>query len=119
MSRNTTILGTTQNVDRHYPVAAAFFETQLPLHDPLTLQLAGRWEKFYSDLTDADNEVFVPAYNEIGEFQWSPFNSYYFNQLTTGLNQAIEKKTDWTAALDTAQQNIVTYATQQGFKVTS
>jgi multiple sugar transport system substrate-binding protein len=63
------------------------------------------------------NEVFVPAYNAIGEFAWSPFNSYNFNQLTTGLNQAIEKKTSWTAALDTAQANIAQYATQQGFKV--
>lgn len=65
------------------------------------------------------NEVFVPAYNGIGEFQWSPFNSYYFNQLTTGLNQAIEKKASWTGALDTAQQNITGYASQQGFKVVS
>ncbi|BAL91977.1 putative ABC transporter substrate-binding protein [Actinoplanes missouriensis 431] len=63
------------------------------------------------------NEVFVPAYNAIGEFAWSPFNSYNFNQITTGLNQAIEKKTPWSAALDTAQENIKTYATQQGFKV--
>ncbi|MEU4688103.1 extracellular solute-binding protein [Actinoplanes sp. NPDC023714] len=63
------------------------------------------------------NEVFVPAYNAIGEFAWSPFNSYNFNQLTTGLNQAIEKKTSWTAALDTAQANVAQYATQQGFKV--
>ncbi|MEU4556885.1 extracellular solute-binding protein [Actinoplanes sp. NPDC023936] len=63
------------------------------------------------------NEVFVPAYNAIGEFAWSPFNSYNFNQLTTGLGQAIEKKTSWTAAIDTAQANIAQYATQQGFKV--
>lgn len=74
MSRNTTILGTTQNVDRHYPVAAAFFETQLPLHDTLTLQLAGRWEKFYSDLTDVDNEVFVPA----GAIKWQPLDQLAF-----------------------------------------
>jgi multiple sugar transport system substrate-binding protein len=63
------------------------------------------------------NEVFVPAYNAIGPFAWSPFNSYNFNQLTTNINQAIEKKTSWTAALDTAQENVKTYATQQGFKV--
>ncbi|BCB90141.1 ABC transporter substrate-binding protein [Phytohabitans suffuscus] len=65
------------------------------------------------------NEVFVPAYNGIGEFQWSPFNSYYFSQLTTNLNQAVEKKASWTGALDTAQRNITTYAAQQGFKVAS
>jgi multiple sugar transport system substrate-binding protein len=63
------------------------------------------------------NEVFVPAYNNIGELDWSPFNSYNFNQLTTNLNQAIENKTSWTAALDLAQENVRNYATQQGFKV--
>ncbi|WP_157751996.1 ABC transporter substrate-binding protein [Actinoplanes derwentensis] len=63
------------------------------------------------------NEVFVPAYNAIGPFAWSPFNSYNFNQLTTGLNQAIENKTSWTASLDAAQANVKTYATQQGFQV--
>ncbi|PRX21371.1 carbohydrate ABC transporter substrate-binding protein (CUT1 family) [Actinoplanes italicus] len=63
------------------------------------------------------NEVFVPAYSAIGELDWSPFNSYNFNQLTTNLGQAIEKKTSWTASLDAAQENIKTYATQQGFKV--
>lgn len=63
------------------------------------------------------NEVFVPAYNAIGEFHWSPFNSYYFSQLTTAMNQAIEKKSPWPAALDTVQQNVSKYASQQGFKV--
>ncbi|MBE1488354.1 ABC transporter substrate-binding protein [Plantactinospora soyae] len=63
------------------------------------------------------NEVFVPAYNGIGEFEWSPFNSYYFNQLTTAMNQAVSQKSSWPTALDTAQKNISTYATQQGFTV--
>jgi multiple sugar transport system substrate-binding protein len=63
------------------------------------------------------NEVFVPAYNGIGEFEWSPFNSYYFSQLTTAMGQAVEKKTSWPAALDTVQKNLSTYASQQGFKV--
>jgi multiple sugar transport system substrate-binding protein len=63
------------------------------------------------------NEVFVPAYNGIGEFSWSPFNSYYFNQLTTAVNQAVQKKAPWPAALDTVQQNLTAYASQQGFKV--
>ncbi|GLY04608.1 MULTISPECIES: extracellular solute-binding protein [Actinoplanes] len=63
------------------------------------------------------NEVFVPAYNGITEFAWSPFNSYNFNQLTTTVGQAIEQKTAWTQALDTVQTNVSTYATQQGFTV--
>ncbi|MEU4565378.1 extracellular solute-binding protein [Micromonospora sp. NPDC023956] len=63
------------------------------------------------------NEVFVPAYNGIEEFAWSPFNSYSFNQLTTALGQAVEKKTSWPDALGTVQQNVTTYASKQGFKV--
>lgn len=65
------------------------------------------------------NEVFVPAYNGITEFEWSPFNSYYFNQLTETLNQAVTNKSSWPEALDTAQKNISNYASQQGFKVAS
>lgn len=63
------------------------------------------------------NDVFVPAYNAIGEFHWSPFNSYYFNQLTTAMGQAVEKQSSWPAALDTVQQNVSGYASKQGFKV--
>ena len=63
------------------------------------------------------NEVFVPAYNGVGAYDWSPFNDYAFSQLTTMIGQAVEKKSSWTAALDTLQSNVTTYATQQGFKV--
>lgn len=63
------------------------------------------------------NEVFVPAYNGIEEFQWSPFNSYSFSQLTTAVGQAVEEDTSWPGALDTVQQNLVTYASNQGFQV--
>ncbi|MEH1125652.1 ABC transporter substrate-binding protein [Micromonospora sp. CPCC 206061] len=63
------------------------------------------------------NEIFVPAYNGIESFDWSPFNSYNFSQLTAAIGQAVEKKTSWPAALDTVQRNVTTYASQQGFKV--
>ncbi|MFV2088317.1 ABC transporter substrate-binding protein [Micromonospora sp. LOL_021] len=63
------------------------------------------------------NEVFVPAYNGIEELQWSPFNSYSFSQLTTAVGQAVEEDTSWPGALDTVQQNLVTYASNQGFQV--
>jgi iron complex outermembrane receptor protein len=51
---------------RHYPVVAGFFETKLPVHSTLDINLAGRYEKFYSDVTDVDNDVFVPAVS----FKW-------------------------------------------------
>ncbi|MBN1172445.1 MAG: extracellular solute-binding protein [Micromonosporaceae bacterium] len=63
------------------------------------------------------NEVFVPAYNGIGEFAWSPFNSYNFSQLTTLVGQAIEKKTSWTETLDALDKDLTSYATKQGFTV--
>jgi len=65
------------------------------------------------------NEVFVPAYNGIGEFDWSPFNSYVFGQLTATLGKAVQDKTPWPVALDAIQKNVSTYANQQGFKVAS
>ncbi|MEU7869908.1 extracellular solute-binding protein [Dactylosporangium sp. NPDC049140] len=64
------------------------------------------------------NEVFIPAYNGVKEFDWSPFNSYNFSQLTTAVGQAVEKKTSWPEALATVQQNVTQYASSQGFKVT-
>ncbi len=59
--RNSTVLGTTLDIKRHYPVAAAYAEAQFPILDTLDLQLAARYEKFYSDITDTDNSVVVPA----------------------------------------------------------
>jgi iron complex outermembrane receptor protein len=55
---------------RHYPVVAAFFETKLPLLDTLDLNIAGRYEKFFSDVTDIDNDVFVPA----AALKWQPLD---------------------------------------------
>jgi iron complex outermembrane recepter protein len=67
-TRPTFIFGRSQEQERRYPVAAAFIEAQLPLLDTVNMQLAGRFEKFYSDLSDKDNEVFVPA----GAIKWQP-----------------------------------------------
>jgi iron complex outermembrane receptor protein len=60
-TRPTTVMGATQETRRRFPVAAAFFEAQLPLWDTIDMQVAGRYEKFYSDLTEKDNAEFVPA----------------------------------------------------------
>jgi len=60
-TRNSTVLGATVESERKFPVYAAFAEAQLPLLDSLTLQFAGRYEKFISDLSDRDNDIFVPA----------------------------------------------------------
>ena len=60
-TRNSTVLGATIESERKFPVYAAFAEAQLPVLDSVTLQFAGRYEKFISDLSDKDNDIFVPA----------------------------------------------------------
>lgn len=60
-TRNSTVLGATTETDRKFPVYAAFAEMQFPILDSVTLQVAGRYEKFISDVSDRDNDVFVPA----------------------------------------------------------
>lgn len=59
---------------RHYPVVAGFIETQLPVFDSLTFNIAGRYEKFYSDVTNVDNDVVVPAFSvKYQPFEWMGF----------------------------------------------
>lgn len=60
-TRNSTVFGITQETQRKFPVYAAFVEAQMPLLDSLTFQMAGRYERFISDLSDQDNDIFVPA----------------------------------------------------------
>jgi iron complex outermembrane receptor protein len=64
-SKSATVLGAAGNnhrdEKRHYPVAAAFLEFKLPLLTTLNADIVGRYEKFYSDVTDVDNDVFVPS----------------------------------------------------------
>jgi hypothetical protein len=70
MTRAATVLGTTREQDRYYPIAAVFAEAQLPITESITAQIAGRYEKFYSDVTDIDNSIFVPA----GAIKWQPLD---------------------------------------------
>jgi multiple sugar transport system substrate-binding protein len=63
------------------------------------------------------NQIFVPAYNSVGQYDWPPFNDYSFSQLTTLVGQAVSAKGSWTSALNTWQKNVSTYASQQGFNV--
>jgi multiple sugar transport system substrate-binding protein len=63
------------------------------------------------------NQIFVPAYNGVGQFDWPPFNDYSFSQLTTLVGQAVTNKSSWSDALDKWQSSVSTYAKQQGFQV--
>ncbi|NUQ99718.1 MAG: extracellular solute-binding protein [Streptomyces sp.] len=63
------------------------------------------------------NKVFVPAANGIGTFDWSPFQDYAYNNLTTDVGKAVSGGADWPSVPDTLQQQVTDYASQQGFKV--
>ena len=63
------------------------------------------------------NQIFVPAYNGVGTFDWNPFNDYVAAQLQTTIGQAASKKTSWDDAVDAVQSTVSDYASKQGFKV--
>jgi iron complex outermembrane receptor protein len=74
-ARANGVLGTIRPSKRYYPVGAAYAEIQMPLMDnptwgTLNWQLAGRYEKFISDVTDRDNSVAVPA----TAIKWQPLD---------------------------------------------
>ncbi|HTE42424.1 MAG TPA: TonB-dependent receptor [Steroidobacteraceae bacterium] len=61
---NTVLGGESESYmpsDRRFPAQAIFAEAKLPIVDSLEVGLAGRYERFDSDLTDRNNTVFVPA----------------------------------------------------------
>lgn len=74
LSKAATVLGSTANnhrdEKRHYPVAAGFVQFKLPLLNSLNADIVGRYEKFYSDITDQDNDVAVPAV----ALKWDPLD---------------------------------------------
>lgn len=65
-NRAALLFGLSQSSDRTYPVRSAFFEVQAPVFNNLVVNVSGRYEKFYSDVSDVNNDVFVPA----GSIRW-------------------------------------------------
>jgi multiple sugar transport system substrate-binding protein len=63
------------------------------------------------------NKIFVPAANGIGTFDWSPFQDYSYNTQTTEVGKAIRGRTPWSSVADNIQQQVSSYASKQGFKV--
>ncbi|RZS91430.1 carbohydrate ABC transporter substrate-binding protein (CUT1 family) [Motilibacter rhizosphaerae] len=64
------------------------------------------------------NQIYVPASNGIGDFQYSPFQDFVFSTLNDNSAAALAGKKDWSSVLDDTQKTISDYAKQQGFKVT-
>ena len=73
-SKSATVLGAQANnhrdEKRHYPVAAGFMQFKLPILANLNADVVGRYEKFYSDITDKDNDIAVPAV----ALKWDPLD---------------------------------------------
>ena len=63
------------------------------------------------------NQVFGPAYDGVGNFDWNPFNDFVAQQIQTAVGQAASKKTSWADAMDSVQSAVADYASKQGFKV--
>ncbi|WP_181800569.1 hypothetical protein [Streptomyces ipomoeae] len=59
----------------------------------------------------------MPAANGIGSFDWSPFQDYAYNTDTSEVGKALQGQTSWSSVSDNVQQQVTSYATKQGFKV--
>jgi multiple sugar transport system substrate-binding protein len=65
------------------------------------------------------NKIFVPVSTKIGDFEYTPFQDFVFGQLVDRDAEAMSGKRSWSSVLDTVQANVVAYAKQQGFTVTT
>ncbi|GHK00661.1 ABC transporter substrate-binding protein [Streptomyces sp. NPDC003753] len=63
------------------------------------------------------NKIFGPAANNIGTFDWSPFQDYAYNTQTSEVGKALQGQTPWSSVADNIQQQVAGYASKQGFKV--
>jgi multiple sugar transport system substrate-binding protein len=63
------------------------------------------------------NKVFGPAANGIQKFDWSPFQDFAYNTDTTEVGKALQGQTSWSSVNDNVQQQVTSYASKQGFKV--
>jgi multiple sugar transport system substrate-binding protein len=64
-------------------------------------------------------DVFIPAGNAYKGETYSPFAPYLYAQLQTALTSAFKGTSSADAALDSLQGQLVAYAKQQGFKVST
>ena len=65
-SRGANLTGFSFDSNRTYPVLSYFGELQIPIFDTLNAQISGRYEKFFSDISPIDNDVFVMS----GALKW-------------------------------------------------
>lgn len=66
----------------------------------------------------ANKDIFAKESTNVDpNWQWNPWASYTFQELTAEVTKAAAGKETWKQALDTAQKKIVSYAQSQGYNV--
>ena len=95
---------------------AALFPTYLPM---LTSDYFKNLQYPFFNGQEINNDVFLAAAQGYSGVTYSPFTTYYYTQLTQANSDMVQGKVTSDQALDNVQQNIVQYAKQQGFTVTS
>ncbi|WP_214404950.1 ABC transporter substrate-binding protein [Pseudonocardia lacus] len=63
------------------------------------------------------NEIFVPVSENLGEFEYTPFQDLVFSELNDRSAEAIAGSRPWGTVLEATQANVVQYARSQGFTV--
>lgn len=93
---------------------AALFPTYTPM---LTSDYFKNLQYPFFNNQEINNDVFLAAAQGYSGVTYSPFTSYYYNQLTQQTANMVQGTVSSDQALDNVQQSIVQYATQQGFTV--
>jgi len=95
---------------------AALFPTYLPM---LTSDYYKNLGYPFFGGQQINKDVFLPAAQGYHGTTYSPFQPYYYAQMTTALADMTAGKVSSDQTLDNLQKTITDYATQQGFKLTS
>ncbi|WP_220039664.1 ABC transporter substrate-binding protein [Nonomuraea aridisoli] len=71
----------------------------------------------FFDGQQANKEVYVPAANAYAGVTYSPFGQYYFDAMTKQVSEIIKGSVTGAQAADRLQEDVVSYAGEQGFTV--
>ena len=93
-----------------FPAALAGLQTSV-LHDTTS-----KTDQYFGGQDIA--QVFADASKAVDvNFQWAPWYNLTMTAMGQAINDSMAGKTDISAALDNAQQQIITQAQQQGYKI--
>jgi multiple sugar transport system substrate-binding protein len=99
-------------------------ETQTTIGAHFPLHLKAQKASWFKDAKDpffgnqqANKEVWIPTAAGYKGAGYSPFQNYYYTQMTAQLNKTIDGSVSASKALDNLQASITKYAKSQGFSV--